>query len=87
LPQQRSAYIVAYSKTRSNQRSDEYGGSESNWMRFITEIADDAAEERRRAVFDILSERARTLGGRLAVDQSEGTTIVLELPASSAVSE
>jgi len=40
LPQQRSAYIVAYSKTRSNQRSDEYGGSESNWMRFITEIAE-----------------------------------------------
>src|SRR5438067_12686381 len=55
--------------------------------RFITEITDDAPEDRRRAVFDILSERARTLGGRLAVDQSEGTTIVLELPASASASE
>ena len=52
--------------------------------RFITTIADDAAEERRHAVFDVLSERARTLSGRLTVDQSEGTTIVLELPSAAA---
>jgi len=52
--------------------------------RFVTTIADDAAEERRRAVFDVLSERARTLGGRLTVDQSDGTSVVLELPASAA---
>ncbi len=52
--------------------------------RFITTIADDAAKERRRAVFDVLSERARTLGGRLTVDQSGGTTVVLDLPASAA---
>jgi two-component system sensor histidine kinase DegS len=52
---------------------------------FITTIADDAPEERRRTVFDVLAERARTLSGRLAVDQGAdgGTTIVLELPASA----
>ncbi len=55
--------------------------------RFLTTIADDAAEERRRAVFDVLSERARTLSGRLTVDQSKGTTIVFELPASAAADQ
>ena len=55
--------------------------------RFIATIADDAPEERRRTVFDVLAERARTLSGRLSVDQGpdgKGTTIVLELPASAA---
>ena len=58
--------------------------------RFITTIADDAPEERRRTVFDVLTERARTLSGRLSVDQGpdgRGTTIVLELPASSAAAK
>jgi len=52
--------------------------------RFVTTIADDGSEERRREFFDVLAERARTLGGRLSVDQSAGTKIVLELPASAA---
>ena len=58
--------------------------------RFIATIADDAAEERRKTVFDVLAERARTLSGRLSVDQGSGgrgTTIVLELPASAAASQ
>jgi signal transduction histidine kinase len=58
--------------------------------RFITTIADDAPEERRRTVFDVLAERARTLSGRLTVDQGpdgRGTTIVLELPASAAAGQ
>jgi signal transduction histidine kinase len=55
--------------------------------RFMTTIADDGSEERRRAFFDVLGERARTLDGRLTVGHGEGgrgTTIVLELPASAA---
>jgi signal transduction histidine kinase len=58
--------------------------------RFITTIADDAPEERRRTVFDVLAERVRTLSGRLTVDQGpdgNGTTIVLELPAFSAAAQ
>jgi signal transduction histidine kinase len=58
--------------------------------RFITTIADDAPEERRRTVFDVLAERARTLSGRLTVEQRPdggGTTILLELPASSAAGQ
>jgi signal transduction histidine kinase len=58
--------------------------------RFIATIADDAPEERRRTVFDVLAERARTLSGRLSVDQGpegKGTTIVLELPASAAAAQ
>ena len=54
---------------------------------FVATIADDAPEERRKTVFDVLAERARTLSGRLSVDQGadgRGTTIVLELPASAA---
>lgn len=47
-------------------------------------IADDAPEERRRAVFDALAERARTLSGELAVDQGDGGTRVhVTLPAAS----
>jgi len=52
--------------------------------RFVTTIEDDGAEERRREFFEILNERARTLSGRLTVEQEHGTRIVLELPASAA---
>ena len=52
--------------------------------RFVATIADDGSQERRREFFDMLAERARTLGGRLAVDQESGTKIVIELPASAA---
>jgi signal transduction histidine kinase len=52
--------------------------------RFVTIISDDGGEERRHGFFDVLNERARTLDGRLAFDQRDGTTIVLELPASAA---
>jgi two-component system, NarL family, sensor histidine kinase DegS len=51
---------------------------------FVTTIADDGSEERRREFFDMLAERARTLSGRLTVDQGDGTRIVLALPASAA---
>ena len=33
--------------------------------RFVTTIADDGSQERRREFFDMLAERARTLSGRL----------------------
>jgi len=52
--------------------------------RFVTTITDDGSQERRREFFDMLAERARTLSGRLSVDQEAGTKIVLELPASAA---
>lgn len=52
--------------------------------RFVTTIADDGSQERRREFFDMLVERARTLSGRLSVDQEAGTRIVLELPATAA---
>jgi signal transduction histidine kinase len=51
---------------------------------FLTTIADDGSEERRREFFDMLAERARTLSGRLTVEQVAGTRIVLALPASAA---
>jgi two-component system, NarL family, sensor histidine kinase DegS len=51
--------------------------------RFVTTITDDGSQERRREFFDMLAERARTLSGRLTVDQEAGTKIVLELPASA----
>jgi two-component system sensor histidine kinase DegS len=51
--------------------------------RFITTIADDGSQERRREFFDMLAERARTLSGRLTVAQEAGTRIVLELPATA----
>jgi signal transduction histidine kinase len=48
-----------------------------------TEIVDDAPGERRRASFESLEERARTLNGRLRVDQGDdgGTTIAVTLPS------
>jgi signal transduction histidine kinase len=47
-----------------------------------TEISDDAPGERRRRSLDELAERARTLNGRLTVDQGEngGTTVRVTLP-------
>jgi glucose-6-phosphate-specific signal transduction histidine kinase len=50
----------------------------------VTTISDDGSQERRREFFDMLTERARTLSGRLAVEQQAGTRIVLDLPASAA---
>jgi signal transduction histidine kinase len=47
------------------------------------EVVDDAPGERRRATFDALEERARTLNGRFEVDQREddtGTTVRVTLP-------
>ncbi|MHB8643979.1 MAG: sensor histidine kinase [Gaiellaceae bacterium] len=55
--------------------------------RFVTTIEDDGTEERRREFFDTLAERARTLSGRLGVEQGEGTRITLELPASAAAAQ
>jgi signal transduction histidine kinase len=52
--------------------------------RFVTTITDNGSQERRREFFDMLAERARTLSGRITVDQEAGTKIVLELPASAA---
>jgi two-component system, NarL family, sensor kinase len=52
--------------------------------RFVATISDDGAEERRRAFFDVLSERARTLDARISFETAEGTTIVLELPPGAA---
>ena len=45
-------------------------------------IADDGAGERRRATFDAIEERARTLSGRLQVDagQDGGTAVRVVLP-------
>jgi two-component system NarL family sensor kinase len=51
--------------------------------RYRAEISDDGGEERRRSFFQVLSERARTLDGRISFDCSEGTQIRLELPPSS----
>ena len=49
---------------------------------FETTISDDAPGERRRAIFDSIAERARTLNGRISVDQGEdgGTTVRVTLP-------
>lgn len=51
-----------------------------------TVIADDAPGERRRATFEPIAERARTLNGRLSVDHGEdgGTTVRVTLPAYAA---
>ena len=51
---------------------------------FITTIADDGSQERRREFFDMLADRARTLSGRLTVEQNAGTRIVRQLPAAAA---
>ena len=49
---------------------------------FETIVSDDAPGERRRATFDALAERARTLNGRFSVDAPEegGTTVHVVLP-------
>ena len=49
-------------------------------------VADDGAAERRRAVIDGLAERASTLNGELAVEQSAGggTTVRIVVPHSTA---
>jgi signal transduction histidine kinase len=47
-----------------------------------TVVSDDAPGERRRATFDALAERARTLNGRFSVDAPDegGTTVRVVLP-------
>src|ERR687886_2659053 len=49
---------------------------------FDTEIADDAPGERRRRSFDAIAERARSLNGRLSVEQGDdgGTAVHVLLP-------
>ncbi len=51
-----------------------------------TIVTDDAPGERRRASFDALAERARTLSGRLAVEQGSdgGTSVHVILPPYAA---
>ena len=55
---------------------------------FETTISDDAPGERRRAIFDSIAVRARTLNGRVTIDQGEdgGTTVRVTLPPYSAQS-
>jgi len=44
-------------------------------------VTDDAPGERRRATFDALAERARTLNGRFEVDERDtGTTVQITVP-------
>ena len=49
-------------------------------------VADDAPAERRRATFDAIEERARTLNGRLEIEggQDGGTTVRVVLPPHAA---
>src|ERR671929_110817 len=49
---------------------------------FDTAVSDDAPGERRRRSFDAIAERARTLNGRLSIDQGAdgGTTVRVLLP-------
>jgi nitrate/nitrite-specific signal transduction histidine kinase len=49
---------------------------------FETVISDDAPGERRRTSFDTITERARTLNGRLSIEQGAdgGTTVHVLLP-------
>jgi signal transduction histidine kinase len=53
---------------------------------FDTVLADDAPEERRRALFDALEERARTLNGSFSVadGNDDGTTVSIRLPPYAA---
>jgi signal transduction histidine kinase len=53
---------------------------------FETVVADDAPGERRRASFDEIAERARTLSGHLRVEQGEdgGTAVYVVLPGYTA---
>jgi two-component system NarL family sensor kinase len=49
---------------------------------FRTVIADDGVRERRRATADAIAERVRILGGRVAIDGTDGgTTVCVTLPA------
>jgi two-component system sensor histidine kinase UhpB len=52
-------------------------------------IADDAPGERRRASFDVIAERARTLSGELTVEQGAdgGTTVRVALPVYTTTTE
>ena len=54
--------------------------------RYRTRIEDDGGEERRRSFFEVLTERARTLNGKISFEHDDvaGTRIVLDLPATSA---
>jgi len=52
--------------------------------RFILRIADNGAEERRRAFFETLGERARSLDATISFESNEGTTVVIEVPAAAA---
>jgi two-component system sensor histidine kinase UhpB len=56
---------------------------------FEAVVADDAPGERRRASFDVIAERARTLSGRLTVEQGSdgGTTVRVALPAYTSSGE
>jgi signal transduction histidine kinase len=56
---------------------------------FEAVVADDAPGERRRASFDVIAERARTLSGQLSVEQGSdgGTTVRVELPAYTSTGE
>jgi signal transduction histidine kinase len=53
---------------------------------FDAELVDNAPGERRRAIFDALEERARTLNGRFAVRDGtdDGTTVSITLPPYAA---
>jgi signal transduction histidine kinase len=53
---------------------------------FDTVLVDDAPGERRRAIFDSLEERARTLNGAFAVTgrDGDGTTVAITLPPYAA---
>jgi signal transduction histidine kinase len=52
----------------------------------VATVRDDGRHERRRSIFDTLAERARTLNGKLEVEQGEGTgtTVCLTLPPYAA---
>lgn len=50
-----------------------------------TAISDDGGSERRRATFDAIAERARTLNGQVSIERGErGTTVRVTLPAYTA---
>jgi signal transduction histidine kinase len=67
--------------TRIWIRVEADGGSE-----IAMEVSDDGAGERRRASFDAIEDRARTLNGRLSVEPSEGggTAVRVVLPGYAA---
>jgi two-component system sensor histidine kinase UhpB len=56
---------------------------------FEMTVADDAPGERRRASFDVIAERARTLSGLLTVEQGSdgGTTVRVALPEYTSTGE